>query len=195
MRIPAAIVQAPTTHTMDLRRYLQSRLPQPADLTRRRWIAWFGHRLHDPNLWHFGRRSVARATGIGLLIAFFPIPIHMLIIVPLAILRGLNLPVIIGAVWITNPVTWVPMFYFAYRVGLVFTGGTVQTADSLQLSSDWHSLVHAFDVIWLPLCVGSAICGVVASLLGYFLVDGLWRLAVRRRWRRRVAARAARAAS
>jgi len=188
-----AIAQASTTLDMDLRRYLQTRLPQPSDLAQRRWIAWFGHRLHDPNLWHFGRRSVARATGIGLLIAFFPIPIHMLIIVPLAILRGLNLPVIIGAVWITNPVTWVPMFYFAYRVGLLFTGGALQTADSLQLTSDWHTLVRAFDLIWLPLFVGSAICGVVCGLVGYFLVEGLWRVAVRRRWRRRVAARVARA--
>lgn len=182
----------PDTPDMDLRRYLQSRLPQASDLSQRRFIAWFGHRLHDPNLWHFGRRSVARATGIGFLVAFFPIPIHMVIIVPLAILRGINLPVLIGAVWITNPVTWVPMFYFAYRIGLLFTGGAVQTAASLQLSSDWHSLAHAFDLIWLPLCIGSAICGMVSGTIGYLLVDGLWRLAVRRRWRRRVEARAAR---
>ena len=115
----------PDTPDMDFRRYLQSRLPQASDLSQRRFIAWFGHRLHDPNLWHFGRRSVARATGIGFLVAFFPIPIHMVIIVPLAILRGINLPVLIGAVWITNPVTWVPMFYFAYRIGLLFTGAYI----------------------------------------------------------------------
>ena len=174
---------------MDLRRYLQSRLPQASDLSRKRWISWFGHRLHDPNLWHFGRRSVARAGGIGLLIAFFPIPIHMVIIVPLAILRGINLPVLIGAVWITNPITWVPIFYFAYRLGLLFTGGAVQTAASLNLSSDWASLSHALGEIWLPLCVGSAICGVVSGAVGYVMIDGLWRLAVRRRWRLRAARR------
>lgn len=177
---------------MNLRRYLQSRLPQASDLSQRRWVAWFGHRLHDPNLWHFGRRSVARAAGVGLMVAFFPLPVHMLIVVPLAILRGLNLPVLIGAVWITNPLTWVPLFYFAYRVGLMFTGGSAQTAATLHLSSDWASLSHALDVIWLPLCVGSAICGVVGGALVYALIDGLWRLAVQRRWRQREARRAAR---
>jgi len=176
---------------MDLRRYLQTRLPQASDLSERRFISWFGHRLHDPNLWHFGRRSVARATGIGLLVAFFPIPVHMVIIVPLAILRGINLPVLIAAVWITNPVTWVPIFYFAYRVGLLLTGGPVQTAESLQLSPNWESLSHALGQIWQPLCVGSAICGIVAGTLGYFLVDWLWRLAVARRWRRRAERRRA----
>lgn len=170
---------------MDIRRYLKSRLPQAADLAEKRFISWFGHRLHDPNLWHFGRRSVARATGIGFLVAFFPIPVHMLIVVPLAILRGLNLPVLIAAVWVTNPVTWVPMFYFAYRVGLLFTGGPVATAASLHLSPDWVSLTHALGEIWLPLCVGSAICGVVAGTAGYLFVDWLWRLAIARRWRQR----------
>ena len=174
---------------MNLRRYLQSRLPKASDLAERRWVRWFGHRLHDPNLWHFGRRSVARATGFGFLIAFFPIPVHMLLVVPLAILRGLNLPVLLGAVWITNPVTWVPMFYFAYRVGLLFTGGAAQTAASLHLSPDWHSFAHAMGLIWQPLFVGSAICGVIAGGLGYLLVDVLWRYAVRRRWRLRAAQR------
>lgn len=174
---------------MDIRRYLQSRLPQAADLAERRFIGWFGHRLHDPNLWHFGRRSVARATGMGLLVAFFPIPIHMLIVVPLAILRGINLPVLIAAVWVTNPVTWVPMFYFAYRIGLFFTGGPAATAASLHLSPDWSSLSHALAEIWLPLCVGSAICGIVAGTVGYVVTDWLWRLAIARRWRRREAQR------
>jgi uncharacterized protein len=178
---------------MDLRRYLQSRLPKASELSEKRFIGWFGHRLHDPNLWHFGRRSVARATALGLLLAFFPIPIQMTIIVPLAILRGINLPVAIAALWVTNPVTWVPMFYSAYRVGLLFTGGTVQTAESLQLSASWESLSHALGEIWVPLFVGSAICGIAVAAIGYFLIDGLWRLAVARRWRKRAERRSARA--
>jgi uncharacterized protein (DUF2062 family) len=178
---------------MDLRRYLQTRLPKASELSERRFIGWFGHRLHDPNLWHFGRRSVARATALGLLLAFFPIPIQMTIIVPLAILRGINLPVAIAALWVTNPLTWVPLFYAAYRVGLLFTGGAVQTAESLRLGANWESLSNALGEIWLPLCLGSAILGVAAAATGYFLIDGLWRLAVARRWRKRAERRRAQA--
>src|SRR5262245_5284029 len=138
---------------MNLRRYLQSRLAQPSDLARKPWLRWCAHRLHDPNLWHFGRRSVARATGFGFFIAFFPIPIHLLIAIPVAIVRGLNLPVVVAAVWITNPITWVPMFYFAYRVGLLFTGEAPQSMAHLHLEANWAMVESALAEIWLPLCI------------------------------------------
>jgi uncharacterized protein len=179
---------------MNLRRALQARLMQstkPADFANKRWLSWLGHRLHDPNLWHFGRRSVSKAAGIGFLVAFFPIPIHMLIVVPLAVLCGINLPVLIAAMWITNPITWVPAFYFAYRVGVAFTGESVRALDTLHLSADWGSLQHALGEIWLPLFLGSAICGVVFGALGYLTVEAVWRYSVGRRWRARIAQRRA----
>ena len=107
---------------MSLRRHLERRLPQREALSNSRWLRRFAHLLHEPRLWHFGRRSVARSAGYGFALAFFPIPIHMLLVFPLAWFRRLNLPVVVGALWITNPVTWVPFFYFAYRVGLLLTG-------------------------------------------------------------------------
>lgn len=174
---------------MNLRRALQSRLTKPSDLANKRWLSWLGHRLHDPNLWHFGRRSVSKAAGIGMLVAFFPIPIHMLIVAPLAILLGINLPVLVAACWITNPITWVPIFYFAYRLGVFFTGEATRNLDTLHLSADWGSLQHAFGEIWLPLCLGSAICGIVSGLLTYVAVEAVWRYSVARRWRERIAQR------
>jgi len=174
---------------MNLRRTLQARLTKPADLANKRWLSWFGHRLHDPNLWHFGRRSVSRAAGIGVLVAFFPIPIHMLLVAPIAIVLGINLPVLIAAVWITNPITWVPIFYFAYRVGTLFTGEAARSLATLNLSADWSSLQHALAEIWLPLCVGSAVCGVVSGLATYVAVESIWRYGVARRWRQRLTRR------
>lgn len=172
---------------MNLRRALQARLNKRSNLANNRWLSWLGHRLHDPNLWHFGRRSVSRAAAVGMLVAFFPIPIHMVLVAPIAIVLGINLPVMIAAVWVTNPITWVPFFYFAYRVGVFFTGGTVRSLDTLHLSADWSSLQHAFAEIWLPLCVGSAICGVVSGIVTYIAVESAWRYSVARRWRARAA--------
>ena len=175
--------------TMDFRHYLQSRLPQRDALAANPWLRRFAHLLNDPALWHFGRRSVARAAGFGFLVAFVPVPIHMLLIFPLAFALRLNLPVVVGALWITNPVTWVPFFYFAYRVGLLLTGDAAQPAETVHFAADWQSVSVVLGQIWLPLCLGSLICGVVAGLTGYTLIDALWRLNIARRWRARTAQR------
>ena len=172
---------------MDFRRYLQARLPQRADLHSKGWMKWASRYLHDPKLWHFGRRGVAKSAGFGLLVAFCPIPIHMLIIVPLAIFQRLNLPVLVAAVWVNNPITIVPIFYLAYRVGLALTGGQPAGHVALTLFGNWHQLQQALAEIWWPLFLGSAICGVMAGLLTFIVVNTLWRLSIvrRRRTRRR----------
>jgi uncharacterized protein (DUF2062 family) len=37
----------------------------------------------------------------------------------------------------------------------------------------------------VPLVVGSQILGVLSAVLGYLLVDGLWRNAIKQQWRAR----------
>ena len=170
---------------MSLRRHIEQRLPQREALSNSRWLRRFAHLLHEPWLWHFGRRSVARSAGYGLALAFFPLPIHMLLVFPLAFLRRLNLPVTVGALWVTNPVTWVPFFYFAYRVGLLFTGEPARPAESLPFAADWASIRTVLEQIWLPLSLGSLVCGLVAGLVGYVTINACWRLSILRRWRSR----------
>lgn len=174
---------------MSFRRRMQARLPGKEAVAKHRILRWLGHRLHDPNLWHFGRRSVSRGAGIGMLVAFFPIPIHMTIVAPIAIIFGLNLPVMLAAVWVTNPITWIPIFYFAYRVGVFFIHGEVLPLEALNLTKDFSSLQHALGEIWMPLFLGSAICGVVSGTLTYAVIETLWRINVARRWRRREGSR------
>ncbi|MDZ7826519.1 MAG: DUF2062 domain-containing protein [Gammaproteobacteria bacterium] len=49
----------------------------------------------------------------------------------------------------------------------------------------WEWLVARADEIWLPLTVGSLICGVVAAALGFATMQLLWRWHVVQRWERR----------
>ncbi len=169
---------------MSPRRYLQRRFAKRTDFLDRPALRWLGHRLHDPNLWHLGRRSVAGAMGLGFFLAFIPIPIHMVVAAIVALVCRVNLPIIMTAIWITNPVTWVPMFYFAYRIGLFLTGApaAVGSARLLPSVAEFSAL---FDQIWWPLCVGSLACGVVAGLVGYFGVELLWRVHLVRRIKQR----------
>ncbi|MEN9727032.1 MAG: hypothetical protein RL434_1398 [Pseudomonadota bacterium] len=174
---------------MSFRRRMQARLPGKEAVAKHRVLRWLGNRLHDPNLWHFGRRSVSRGAGIGMVVAFFPIPVQMTVVAPIAIAFGLNLPVMLAAVWVTNPITWIPIFYFAYRVGVFFLHGDVLPLEALNLSADFGNLQSALGEIWAPLFLGSAICGSVLGVLTYSIIELAWRFNVARRWRRREGSR------
>jgi len=73
--------------------------------------------LDRKEIWHLHRRSAAGAAFIGLFCAFVPIPAQMLLAAVLAVVFRCNLPMSVGLVWVSNPLTFPPLFYFAYRLG------------------------------------------------------------------------------
>ena len=145
---------------------------------------WLGQHLHAQQLWHFGRRSVAGAVGIGLGLAFIPLPVHTVLAVVLAILFRVNLAVTVGAVWVANPLTVAPMFLFALKVGMWLTGDSHKLSD-LRYAHSMAELGALFTQLWLPLCVGCAVCSIGAGVGGYTAVRWGWRAYLLRRWRRR----------
>ena len=141
-----------------------------------------GKYLREPELWHLHRRSVSGAAFIGFFCAFMPIPFQSLLAALLAIATRCNLPIAAGLVWITNPITIPPMFYFAYRLGAWLLGTDVEIA-AINLSWEWLS--GQFSVIARPLIVGSLVCGWVTGITAYIAVRVLWRLHVLQRWQDR----------
>ncbi|MFT4562983.1 MAG: hypothetical protein ACI9BW_002735 [Gammaproteobacteria bacterium] len=138
-------------------------------------FGWLGRRMHNANLWHFGRRSVAGGVGVGLFLSFIPIPIQMLLAVPCAIVLRINLPVTFTAIWATNPITFAPMFIGAFKVGSWITGYDNGTS-GVPFTATFDGLAATFGVIWYPLLVGCFVCGISAGTIGYLLVHGLWRI-------------------
>jgi uncharacterized protein (DUF2062 family) len=142
--------------------------------------------LNEPELWHLHRRSVTGATFIGLFCAFIPVPFQMLIAAVLAVVSRCNLPISVVLVWITNPLTMTPMFYFAYRLGAWLLDRRIEVG-TIQLSWEWLGS-HLGAIGW-PLLFGSLLCGWVAGVTGMVLVRITWRFHVIRRWRARREAR------
>lgn len=161
-------------------------MPNPTTLREYKSLKVFGSWIHHPNLWHLNRYSVSTAFSIGLFWCWVPIPFQMASSGACAILFRANIALAVGLVWLTNPVTMPPMFYFAYRLGASLID-VPSNAFTFELSWEW--LANGFLLIWQPFLLGCAILGVISSLLGNIGVRLLWRYSVARHWAERKAQR------
>ena len=142
----------------------------------------FGELIHDENLWHMHRRSVAGACAIGLFCAFIPIPFQMILAAGLAIIFRCNLPISVALVWVTNPITMTPLFFLAYKVGTFLTD-THLGPFAFELSLNW--LFTELRERWKPFLVGCLFTATVAGLCGFIAARILWRLRVISFWNQR----------
>jgi uncharacterized protein len=170
------------------RRLLRRLLPNPEAL-RKRWIfRVFGSRLTDPRLWSLGRRSITAGFGAGLAIAFIPLPVHIPAAMVAAIIWRLNVPVIFATVMMVNPLTAVPVYFLAYRVGSLLTG---ELPHGFTFHPSWEWLQSGLGPLWKPFLLGCLTCSIAFGYGGYLALELLWRwITVRRlRGRRQAAGR------
>ena len=57
-------------------------MPDHHTIKNNKHLQIFGTLLHNANLWHLNRRSVAKVFAVGLFCAFIPIPFQMVLTVP-----------------------------------------------------------------------------------------------------------------
>lgn len=141
-----------------------------------------GDWIYAGNLWHINRYSASMAFFVGLFVAFMPIPGQMVAAAALAVLFRCNLPLSVGLVWITNPVTMPAIFYLAYKLGAMIVDVPMQEM-KFELSFYW--LTHSLNAIWQPFLLGCLLCGLFFGSVGYFVINTLWRLRVARMLRER----------
>ncbi|MBD9481699.1 DUF2062 domain-containing protein [Pseudomonas sp. PDM14] len=171
------------------RRLFKRYMPDPDSIRSNKSLRFLGALLHDPNLWHLNRHSVARAMAMGLFAAFIPLPMQMLIAASLAVMARANIPISVGLVWLTNPITMPPVFYCTYKLGAwVMQLPPIQLPDNLTF--DW--ITQELSLVWQPFLLGSVIAGIVSGALAYAITMLYWRWWVRHNWRKRRELRAAR---
>ena len=171
------------------KRFISKYLPHSSTVTRHRSLRWLGSLLHDSNLWHLNRRSVASAVFAGVFASFLPIPMQMLLAASLAIYFHCNLPLSIALTWLSNPLTYAPIYYLCYRFGLVLIG---QNHDPSNFEWSVDAMGTNFAHILKPLMLGCVVSGLIFGALGYLGVRMLWRLHIQHVWFKRKALRAKR---
>jgi len=170
------------------RRLLRKLAPPAHRLEQLLVLRVFGSRLADPKLWTLHRRGVTAAFGAGLAICFIPLPVHMAVAAVVAMAWRINIPVIMASICVVNPLTMVPVYYLAYRVGALLCGSPVHRF-GFRLSWDW--LQHGLGPMWQPFLTGCLACSLVCGVGGWLAAELLWRRHVLHRRYGRVARPAA----
>lgn len=166
------------------------RLPDADELARSRWLRWLGPRLHSPHLWRISRRGVALGAAIGtffgLLVPLAQIPLSA----SLAIALRAHLPTALASTLVSNPVTFAPLYYLAYRVGAALLGDVTVAAVEVPLGTEsdaqgepaqhegptTRSAQMTIMGMGRPLLLGLAIVSCLGAALVYAVVDIGWRL-------------------
>lgn len=171
------------------RRLLQRYMPHPDTLKRTRSLRFLSHLMANTSLWVLTRHSVGNAFMVGLFCALLPIPFQMVVAALGAWLLRCNLPLSVGLVWLTNPLTMPIVFYGNYRLGAWLLDTPARHVPD-HLSTQWIA-AQMLDILPV-LLFGSLVAAVVVGLTSNLMIRLLWRWHVARSWKRRTQRRRAR---
>lgn len=173
-----------------LKRFKQA-IPSRESIANNPRLSWLRPWFKEPKLWHWSRRGVAMGVALGvffgLLIPIAQIPAS----VSAAVVLRANIPAAIASTLISNPVTFAPIYYGAYKMGLWVTGadkaaspGALKASTELDENASFWARLRA---LGKPLLVGLSITAVIMGGLTYGVITAIWRwrTVIKRRNRRR----------
>lgn len=141
-------------------------------------------KLAHTDLFSIQPEPLCRGIAIGMFWAFIPMPLQMIPALLFCWIGFANLPIAIVCVWISNPFTYIPMFYVEYKIAAFFQEETLtfdefralwggDDDDPIPHWSDWG---EQFLDIYFLILEGGILLGVVAAIIGYFCGYPLARL-------------------
>jgi len=155
------------------RRFFLKFQPMAARLRGTWYFQLLGPRIADSRLWGVNRRAITAAFGAAVAIAFIPLPAHLLFGLAAAVIWRLNIPTICGTLLLLNPLTAVPVYYLAYRVGVLLLG---MPPGKFSFALNWNWLQNGLGIVWKPFLLGCLVCAVVFGYLAYGALELAWRL-------------------
>ena len=194
--------------------HLRRLTPSREAIESHRWLRWLGPALCHPRLWHMSRRGIALGAAIGVFFGFL-IPIAQIpVSAAAAVMLRANIPSAMVSTLVTNPVTFPPIYYAAWRLGHAVLGtspaprrvaefqaavagpaahadrtpvvdGAEQAADSATDDNWFARAWHGMTRLGKPLIVGLTLFACGFGLAVYLFISFVWHARVRwKRWRR-----------
>lgn len=159
-------------------------IPTRERMLQSRWLRPIARHLDNDHLWHADRHSVARAVAIGLFFGLALPVAQFLFAVMAAIVLRAHVAIAAAFTLVTNPLTFAPIYWLAYRIGSRLLGG-LDEAEARRIEQEaaalaeqegfMESLWYAVQAAGAPLALGLVVMGIAASLLGFGLAWLLWR--------------------
>ncbi|WP_418320449.1 DUF2062 domain-containing protein [Piscinibacter sakaiensis] len=160
-------------------------LPTREQLRGQRWLRPLAHHFDNDRLWLTDRQSVAMAVAIGVFFGFM-LPIAQFVFaVGLAIVLRANVAIAAAATLVSNPLTFPPIYWAAYKLGQFILGDSGDKGAALRIERQAEELLTQpgfLAGIWssiqsagAPLVVGLSVLAIVGALVGFGLVWLLWR--------------------
>lgn len=153
---------------------LRSKIPTREQIQANRMLAWLAPWLGHAKLWHWSRRGVAMGVSLGvffgLLVPIAQIPLS----VTAAVILRANVPAAAVSTLITNPITFGPIYYAAYKLGEVVTGESNGNAAPPKIVGE-ATLLQRITAVGKPLMVGLVITAVSMGLTIYWVITMIWR--------------------
>jgi len=128
--------------------------------------------------------SIALGLALGIFIGFLPIMgIQMAVVLLFALpFKNANKPAAVAGVWVSNPLTVIPIYAFIYWVGMFFYPGKAILGSYGEFKSRFSEILSLDSAleqtkafiglgadIFLPMCIGGAFVGIIAGILTYFI--------------------------
>ncbi len=152
------------------------------ELSAKRYKFWRHPRKRIKQILSLNDTPHAKALGmaVGVFIAMTPtVGLQIVIVLTFALLTQkffyFNKPAALLMVYISNPLTILPIYWADYKIGTLFFEGNLtreMLADVLKYEGFeqwWQALVTLFVEIGRPMLVGSLFLGLVTGLLTYVI--------------------------
>ena len=142
----------------------------------------FDYVLAHPVYFSATRRGVGGGLWLGLFIGLLPIPGQTILAVLGALALRVNVPVAAIAIWISNPITFVPIFYLAYKIGAALLNIPIEAVPT-EPGMSW--ITDEIALRWKPLLYGSLIMAISVASTAYLLFSFVWHVSTVQRYRAR----------
>ena len=174
-----------------LSRWWHANAPTRESLENNRFLAPVAHRVLEPSLWRFTRRSVPRGVALGLLVGIFLLIPGLQIAgaAMLALPFRANIPLAAAMTFLSNPATTPFILWASVFIGNWMLGRTADASGFMALVNDHASIRQWF--AWLfseaapAMLFGLTLISVAVAAVGYFLADWVWRHRMGRKWHTR----------
>ena len=180
------------------RKFFKRYMPSIDKVREVRALHLFGDALFHPALWHLNRRSAAGGVAVGMFCGLIPGPLQMLGAGITAVIFRANLPTALLTTLYTNPITIVPLYLMAYKIGSLVLGATGGAPPTPPPDWQWSAQMDSIRALgnWAlglgaPLALGVFLLACLLAVSGYVIVRVLWNIHLRRAWIARRRRRAA----